>query len=381
MTDNQKPLISVVLPCLNEEKTILQAISWAKQGLQKLSLRYRGEIIVVDNGSTDQSVALSKKTNVRVLIEKKRGYGQSYLTGLKHAHGDIFIIGDSDGTYDFRTLSPFVKKIENGADIVLGSRIKGTIKIGAMPFSHRFIGTPLLTAMLNISYGTHISDAHTGMRALRRSAYKKMNLRSPGMEFASEMIVKAIYHNLAIEEVPINYYPRIGTSKLSPLKDAWRHIKFMILFAPTYAFVVPGFMLFILGIFTSLFLLSHGQYLFGWFFDIHTMSIGMLATNLGLELLLLGLFAKAYTQKSLHLPSGPLATILLKSLTVERLLLFGVILFLIAISIMATITIHWITSGFGNLSAIRTVLFATGIGAIGAQCIFASFLYGLIKES
>lgn len=381
MMRNQKPLISVILPCLNEEKTITRAISWAKQGLQKLGSIYKGEIIVVDNGSTDESASLARQAGSRVITEPERGYGRAYRTGLAKAKGIFFILGDSDGTYDFRGLRPFVKKLEDGADLVIGSRLKGTIKPDAMPFFHRFVGTPLLTTMLNVSYGTHISDAQSGMRALTKKAYTTMTLKSTGMEFASEMIVKAIYYNLRIEEIPISYYPRRGLSKLSPFSDAWRHIKVILLFAPTYALVLPGAMLLLFGAIITLLLTPKGTYLFGWFFDIHTMMIGILAANLGLELILLGVLAKVFTNKTLKLPNGPLAALLIRKLTVERLLLGGLALLLTALGIIGWVTASWVASGFGDLAAARIILFATGLGGIGAQCMFASLLYGLLNES
>lgn len=374
-----KVVVSIVMPCLNEEKSIGKSIQWAKQGIRKLKLP--GEIIVVDNGSIDSSPTLAKKAGAIVVSEINRGYGKAYLTGIARAKGNIFILGDSDGTYDFRTLYPFIKRIEEGADLVLGSRLRGTIKRGAMAFSHRYIGTPILTTMLNISYGSQISDAHTGMRALTRNAFLKMNLRSTGMEFASEMIVKAIYHKMQISEVPIPYYRRTGISKLSPISDSWRHIKFMILYAPTYALVLPGFILLLLGGVASLVLVSGGRYIMGWFFDIHTMTIGILLANLGVQLILLGLFAKVFTEKSLQLPSGPLASYLITKISVERLLILGIGLFIVSLAIISFVTYSWIASNFGPLSATREILFAVGIGSIGAQCMFASFLYGLIKES
>ncbi|MBI3559886.1 glycosyltransferase family 2 protein [Candidatus Gottesmanbacteria bacterium] len=377
----QRQSISIVMPCLNEERTIARSIAWARHGLSKLSGRYKGEIIVVDNGSTDESVKLARQAGARVYIEPERGYGRAYRTGLAKAKGIFIVLGDSDGTYDFRRLRSFIIKLEDGADLVIGTRLKGNIKPGAMPFFHRFVGTPLLTTMLNVSYGTHISDAQSGMRAVTKKAYATMALKSSGMEFASEMIVKAIYHKLAIAEVPIPYYPRLGRSKLSPLSDAWRHIKFMILFAPTYVLIFPGLSLFILGMALSLVLLPGGRYIFGWFFDIHTMTVGILAANLGLQLILLGLFAKVFTQNSLRLPSGPLATYLLSKITLERLLLSGVALFSLSMVILISISFQWAMSGYGELSKIREILLATGLASIGAQCVFASFLYGLLKES
>lgn len=377
-----KKKLSIILPCHNEEASIAKSIRWAKIGLRKIRTRgYTGEIIVVNNFSTDRSVEIAQKENVRIVHEPILGYGRAYQTGIKSATGNFIILGDSDGTYDFRTIEPFVHALESGADLVLGSRIHGTITRGSMSFSHRYIGNPLLTAILNLSLQSQLSDTQTGMRALTRASFTRMRLMSRGMEFASEMIIKAKYHAMKIVEVPIAYYPRIGRSKLSPISDAWRHIKFIILYAPTYIFVLPGAVLTFWGSIVSLTLLAGGRYIFGWFFDIHTMTLGILAANLGVQLVLLGIFAKVYTEKILKLPSGPLASFLLSRISVEKLLLFGSALFTASMTMISLVTYSWISSGFGSLEAVREVLFAAGVGTIGAQIMFASFLYGLLKES
>ena len=376
-----KTLVSVVLPCLNEEDSIVTCIQWAKQGLRKLGSHYKGEIIVVDNGSTDRSPVLARYNGAKVITETVRGYGSAYKAGLSKTRGTYIVIADSDGTYDLRLIPKFIKKLERGSDLVLGSRFYGKLKPRTMPFINRYIGNPLLTYMLNVFYRANISDAHTGMRAFSKNTYKIMNLRSSGMEFASEMIVKAIYHKLIISEVPIPYYERLGKSKLIPTSDAWRHIKFMILFAPTYALVIPGFLFFIFGALLSFALLPRGQYLLGWYFDIHTLTVCLFAMNFGVNLFFLGVFAKVFTEKVLKLPSGPLASFLISKLTVERLLVSGITILLVSIFIISFIASQWIASGFGELSKIREILLATGWAIVGAELMFASFFYGLLKES
>ena len=194
----KKTLVSVILPCLNEKKTIERCITWAKQGLRKLAQRYKSEIIVVDNGSTDRSRSLARRAGAKVVVEKRRGYGSAYKAGLAASHGTYIIIGDSDGTYDFRQIPRFIRELEKGADLVLGSRLTGTVSPGAMPFTHRYLGNPILTSLLNIFYARRLSDSQTGFRAFTKRVSKILNLQSNGMEFASEMIVKAIYHQLNI---------------------------------------------------------------------------------------------------------------------------------------------------------------------------------------
>ena len=378
----KKPRISVIMPCLNEEATVGACVREAKKSLKKFAKRgFSGDVIVVDNGSTDGSREKAKRAGAKVVIQQLRGYGAAYLKGLSAAKGDYLIIGDSDGTYDFRLVPRFMKALESGADLVLGSRFKGKMAEDAMPFVNRYIGNPILTGMLNLFYGQRISDAHTGMRAFTKNAYRRMKLRSQGMEFASEMIVKAIYHKLAIVEVPIPYSPRGGISKLSPLSDAWRHIKFMLLYAPSYLLIIPGLLLFILGFASSLILAPGPVTVRGFLFDIHTMTVGLLFANLGVEIILLGLFAKLYTERVFMLPSGPLARFFLTRLTVERLLSLGLLFFLPGITLLLMVTVPWLVQGFPAILRVREVVYGVGLCVLGAQIMFSSILFGLIKES
>lgn len=224
---NKKSFISIIMPCLNEEKSIGKCIKKANLGLKKVG--YRGEIIVCDNGSLDRSVAIARECKAKVVFEKKRGYGNAYLRGLKSAKGDLLIIGDSDSTYDFLEIGKFIRLIEDdGFDYISGTRIRGVIKPGAMPFLHRYIGVPFLSWMINVLFNTNVSDAHCGIRAFKRSAYKKMRLAAGGMEFASELIIKASLNRLKIAEIPIIYYAREGKSKLRPIRDGFRHLFFIV---------------------------------------------------------------------------------------------------------------------------------------------------------
>lgn len=241
------------MPCLNEEKTVGRCVKKAFMGLKKAGVK--GEVIVVDNGSTDRSPTIAAKVGARVIFESKKGYGQALISGIKAAKGDWLVLGDSDGTYDFSKLENFFRALEGGADLVLGSRLRGKIKKGAMPFLNRFLGTPTLNLFLRLFYGIKVSDSQTGMRALTKKAAKKLHLRCRGMEFASEMLVRAAQEGLKIKEVPIDYYPRRAPSKLSRFRDAWRHIRFMLLFAPTWLFLIPGGFLFTLGALSLLLLL------------------------------------------------------------------------------------------------------------------------------
>src|SRR5580658_3920415 len=237
--------ISVVMPCLDEEARVGICVAKAFDGISRSGLR--GEVIVSDNGSTDNSVAVAEAAGARVVHQPRRGYGNAYLKGFSEARGRYIVMGDSDDTYDFSVLDKLVEPLTTGADYVLGSRFGGEIKKGAMTFSHRYIGNPILTRILNRFFGLRSSDAHSGMRAFTREAYERMALRCEGMEFASEIVIKAARANLKVTEVPIIYHPRVGETKLNTLRDGWRHLRFMLLLCPQWLYIVPGVLLFALG--------------------------------------------------------------------------------------------------------------------------------------
>ncbi|MBI1923313.1 glycosyltransferase [Candidatus Poribacteria bacterium] len=220
--------VSVIMPCLNEEATIGVCIQKVWRAFKTHHIN--GEVIVADNGSTDASVAIAQSLGARAVHQPCRGYGAAYQAGIAAARGKSIIIGDSDDTYDFSEIDRFLQPLGKGYHFVIGSRFRGEIRPGAMPWLHRYIGNPLLTGMLNLLFKAGVSDAHCGMRAFTREAYEKMTLKTTGMEFASEMVVKAAKVGLRIAEVPITYYPRKGESKLHPFRDAWRHLRFLLLF-------------------------------------------------------------------------------------------------------------------------------------------------------
>lgn len=218
--------VSIVMPCLNEQETLGTCIRKAQDTLKALEIQ--DEIVIADNGSTDDSVAIAESLGVRVVHQPLRGYGAAYLAGIPAAHGKYIIMGDADDTYDFTDMERFITPLREGYDLVIGNRFKGEILPGAMPWARRYIGNPILSGMLRWFFGTSISDSHCGMRSFTAEAYTRMALQTTGMEFASEMVVKAVQANLKILEIPINYYPRAGESKLNAIRDAARHIRFML---------------------------------------------------------------------------------------------------------------------------------------------------------
>jgi len=218
--------VSIVMPCLNEEAGIARCIAWAQEGLRRTGLD--GEIIVSDNGSTDRSAEIAQAAGARVVHQPLRGYGNAYHKGFAASTGTYIVMGDADETYDFREIDRLITPLRNGYDYVLGSRFAGNIQPGAMPWMNRYIGNPVLTFILNVLFGLKSSDAHSGLRAFTREAYLRMGLTSPGMEFASELVIKAAEAKLRVAEVPIIYYRRAGASKLHALRDGWRHLRFML---------------------------------------------------------------------------------------------------------------------------------------------------------
>lgn len=249
--DASAPEVSIVMPCLNEEAAVGGCV---RKALHWLSIYgYRGEVVVVDNGSTDRSAELAEASGARVIHESRRGYGRAYLTGFAHARGRYIVMGDADDTYDFESVRDLLGPLEAGThDLVIGSRLKGGIADGAMPWAHRYIGTPAINALMAFFTGVRVSDSQSGMRAFTRAAYERMGLRAEGMEFASEMVVRSARNGLRITETPIPYHPRQGESKLRTFRDGWRHLRYLLLSAPNVVFTGPGLFFVLAGVLTSL---------------------------------------------------------------------------------------------------------------------------------
>ena len=240
------PSVSVVMPCLNEEETVGACVAKAVGWLERRGIP--GEVLVVDNGSTDRSVEIAEDAGARVIHERRRGYGQAYLRGFAEARGDYIVMGDSDDTYDFSDLDALVAPLDRGADMVLGNRFAGGIANGAMPWAHRYIGSPIINFVIRLFFGTRIGDSQSGLRAFRRGVTERLGLRSSGMELASEMIVSASRAGLTIAEVPAPYAIRRGESKLNTVRDGWRHLRYLLLAAPDFLFTLPGAAFVVLGV-------------------------------------------------------------------------------------------------------------------------------------
>lgn len=371
------PSVSIVLPCLNEVGSVASVVGEAHRALAELGVE--GEVIVVDNGSTDGSGEAAAEAGARVVHEPRRGYGAAYLAGFSAARGDYLVMADADGSYDLGALRAFVERLSGGDELVMGSRFRGSIARGAMPWTHRYVGSPMLSGLLNFLYKTRVSDAHCGMRALRREALARMHLRMPGMEFASEMIVNAARAGLRIGEVPVNYRVRTGSSKLRSLPDGWRHLRFLFLYSPTHLFLVPGALLFLLGLLLLITLLPGPLSVAGLHFDIHYMVLGALLALLGAQVIALGLYAKTLAV-ALGLQSVDHTLRILRGIfSLERGLLVGGALFVAGALIDARIALTWLASGFGPLDEVRAALFALTAMLLGVQLAFSSLFLSAIE--
>ena len=267
-----------MIPCLNEAESIEACVRAARAGLSEHGLD--GEVLVVDNGSTDGSAELAERGGARVVEEPRRGYGSAYLAGFAAPRGDYVVMADADLTYDFGDIHRFISELDDGADFVIGDRMDN-IQPGAMPWLHRYVGNPVLSGVLNLFFRTGVKDAHCGMRAIRRASLPVLDLRTTGMEFASEMVIRAAKAGLDTRQLPIEYHPREGESKLSSFRDGWRHLRFLLVHSPTHLFVIPGALMLVLGTLIGLVSLLQID-IFGREWQLHSMIGGALFAIVGL---------------------------------------------------------------------------------------------------
>ncbi len=372
--------VSVVLPCKNERKTIGTCIKKIQAVFKAQGIR--GEVIVSDS-SKDSSPKIAESLGARVVMPWNKGYGNAYLAGFEAARGKIIVMGDADDTYDFYELPRFLAPLREGkADMVLGSRMKGTIMPDAMPALHRFVGNPVLTLFLNLFFGTRISDSHTGFRAFNSTVLKKLSLKTTGMEFASEMIIKAAKNRLRIIEVPVTYYPRHkdAPSNLSSLNDGWRHLRFMLLYAPNYLFIVPGITAFLLGFFILLALLGGPAELFGLRLDLHPLLIGSLLAILGFQTAMMGIFTKVYGVISRLEEHSRTTKLLFEHFSLEKALLAGICVLFIGAFLGADIFSKWLGGQFiGQGIELRQGFLSLTLVILGMQTIFFAFFIGILE--
>lgn len=369
------PDVSVVLPCLNEEATVGAVVDEAFAGLRAAGAE--GEVIVVDNGSTDRSAEIAAERGALVIEEARRGYGSAYLAGLAAARGELIVLADADGTYPLADLELLLAELRGGADLVLGSRFNETMETGAMPFLNRWIGNPVLTGTLNLLFRARVSDAHCGLRAVRRSALPALDLQTTGMEFASEMVVKAAKRRLAIAEVPISYRVRGGVSKLSPFRDAWRHVRFMLVHSPTFLFVIPGAVLFAVGLAIMLALTAGPVEVLGRTWEIHAMIVGAIAALVGAQTVQLGIFARTYAVLFLRERDRAYER-MAEHASLERGLAAGGTILVGGLALMAFVVGRWIANDFGELHEEHLSVLALTLIGLGTQIVFASFFLSML---
>jgi glycosyltransferase involved in cell wall biosynthesis len=368
-----EPLVSVVIPCLNEAANIERCVTAAREALAAMGVP--GEVVVADNDSEDDSAALAQRAGARVVHEPRRGYGSAYLAGFAASRGRYIVMADADLTYDFNEIPRFVAALDEGAQMVIGDRMDN-IQPGAMPWLHRYVGNPVLTGLLNLFFDTGIKDAHCGMRALRRDVLEQLDLRTTGMEFASEMVIRAAKENLQIAEFPIEYHPRGGESKLSSFRDGWRHLRFLLVHSPTHLFIVPGALLAGLGLLVMS-VIAAGFSLFGRAWGLHALIGGSLLTILGTQVLTLGLCAHAYGTYFMG-ERDPWFDRMRARFRLEHGLALGGGIVLLGVAMGGVILGDWISAGFGQLAYEQLAIFAATLIVVGIQIFFSSFLLSIL---
>ncbi len=374
--------LTILMPCLNEAETIETCIKKAKKSLEENNIN--GEVLIADNGSTDGSQEIATKNGARVINVPLKGYGSALIEGTKQAYGKYIIMGDADDSYDFSNIMPYVEKLREGYELVMGNRFKGGIEKGAMPWSHRYIGTPVLSFIGRLFYKSKIGDFNCGMRGYEKEAILKLDLKTTGMEYASEQIVQATLNGLKIAEVPTTL-KKDGRSRpphLKSFKDGWRHLKFLLMYSPKWLFLFPGIILMLIGLIGTI------AFIFG---DLHISSV-VLSVNsrlyfgamfvVGFQIVIFSLFAKVYAINSGMHPKEDKFTNIIQKITLEKGLVLGIILTLIGIGLSIYAIILWKNQSFGNLNPLDVMpitINAVYLMIVGVQMAFASFILGILN--
>ena len=369
--------VSIVMPCLNEAETVATCVTKARDWLSSAGIP--GEILVVDNGSTDRSPELAAAAGAQVISEPKRGYGNAYLRGFAEARGEVIVMGDADDTYDFSRLDDLIRPLDDGYDLVVGNRFSGGIGRGAMPWAHRYIGSPLINLLIRRFIGIRIGDSQSGFRAFTRRAYERLRLRSGGMEFASEMIVSAAREGLQVAEVPAPYAIRLGESKLNTVRDGWRHLRFLLLAAPNFLFVLPGLALSGMGLAVILAsFAAPGGIEFG---SIRWQPIfaSTILLAIGVNALLFGLIAKAHlVRRGLHRDDA-YSRVFRRFFRLEWMLAAAAILIMIGGILDIGLFAVW-ASGSRHDLGIQVAALAQTLIIVGANVGMAGFLAVALDE-
>ncbi len=375
------PEVSVVMPCLNEAETLAACIAKAQDSFRRLAVA--GEVVVADNGSTDGSQEIARQLGARLVPVESRGYGNALMGGIAAARGAFIVMGDADDSYDFADLGPFLEKLRAGYDLVMGNRFQGGIADGAMPFLHRYLGNPVLSGLGRLFFRSPVGDFHCGLRAFTREAYDRLDLQTTGMEFASEMVVKASLLGLRIAEVPTTLSPdgRSRPPHLRTWRDGWRHLRFMLLYSPRWLFLYPGFALIALGLAGILWLGAGPRQIFGVSFDIHTYLYAAMAVLIGFQTVSFAVFSKVFAISEGLLPEDPRLSRLFRYITLEAGLLTGAVLVILGLGASLYAVGVWERASFGPLQparTLRTVIPAVLMLVLGCQIILSSFLLSVL---
>lgn len=374
--------LTILMPCLNECETIEACLTKASKFLSNLGAP--GEILIADNGSTDGSQEIAKRNGARVVNVPTRGYGAALMTGINNAKGKFVIMGDADDSYDFSSLMFFVEKLRNGYDLVMGNRFMGGIEPNAMPFLHRYLGNPVLTFIGRLFFGSKCRDFHCGLRGFNRDKIMCLGLQTTGMEFASEMVVKATLQKLKITEVPTTL-SKDGRSRAPHLRtwhDGWRHLRFLLLYSPRWLFLYPGLFLLSLGLIGMSLLLPGPLLIAGIAFDVHTLAISATSVILGVQVILFWLLAQQFAINHGLLPNHKVLEKLLRNATLERVLILGMILVFAGIYGIIHGVASWREAHFGILdyqSTMRIVIPSTTAITVGLQIAFSAFFSSILN--
>jgi glycosyltransferase involved in cell wall biosynthesis len=378
---SEKPEVSVVLPCLNEAETLGACISQIQQTFERTGLR--GEVVVGDNGSTDGSREIAESMGARVVLVPQKGYGSALMGGIGAALADYIVMGDADSSYDFRDVPRFVAQLQAGADLVIGNRFRGGIKPGAMPPLHKYFGNPALSRLGRIFFQSPVGDFYCGLRGFRRNAYERMGLRTTGMEFATEMVVKATLLKLRIAEVPTTLSPdgRSRPPHLRTWRDGWRTLRFFLLYSPRWLFLYPGFALMAIGALLGAWLLPSPRVIANVTFDVHTMLYAAVFVLLGFQSIAFAVFTKFFAISESLLPPDPALNKLFEYVTLEVGLAIGALITVTGLVISVYAVGAWGSKHFGALDyshTMRLVIPAALFITLGAQTIFASFFMSVL---
>lgn len=373
--------LSIIMPCLNEAETLETCIIKATKFIKENNIE--GEVIVADNGSTDGSHEIALRNGARLIHVPEKGYGSALMGGSNAASGKYIIMGDSDDSYDFTNLMPYVEKLREGYDLVMGNRFKGGIMKGAMPFLHRYLGNPVLSFIGRLFFNIPIGDFHCGLRGYSKDAFMRMDLKTKGMEFASEMVVKASLGKMKITEVPTVLHPdgRSRPPHLRTWRDGWRHLRFLLIYSPRWLFLYPGILLMLFGLITSAMLVMGTVSFAGVVFDVHTLLYTSALVMIGFQFISFFVFSKVYAITNGLLPASPHFEKSFEYFNLERGLILGVFILLAGILLTVKAILSWKQMNFGDLDptvilrqTIPAVLFLT----IGTQSILYSFFLSVL---